>query len=275
MQDSVYATEEFLAAAGRASPVRVDKKTGEKYFVETLTGRHIDRRVGIPVTVLNNKGKPIHRLVGTFRTLEAAYGFIVSNCPPAHVGPARQALCDYYGQPVGNLKLGPSAEDLKNDPHADDFLVLDGPIPGVLLAADNKPKKQKQKKKKTSSNEIPKAAGKKKQKAAPKPKKVKFEAIKGTKGFSLIRPTAKPDATRAMVALETAIDAVGVRERLRKRGENDLREATLNGITYIWTDSVPAGKKQPRANMWAPTELGITGDFLVRAPKNFKLTWQA
>lgn len=268
-ESSVYATEEFLAAAGRASGVRTSK-AGEKYFVETLTGRHIDRRVGIPVTTVNDKGKARNKLVGTFRTLEGAYGFIVSNCPPAHVAPARTALCAYYGQPVGNLKLGPTAADLKENPNADDFLVVDGPIPGVLMAADHKPKKRKASGNKAAKGKVKKSAGK------PKPKKIRFEPIKGVKGFAMIKPTAKPEVSKAFVPLMTGLDIVGARKKIANRGTAGLREWTDDklGMTVIYTDSYPADKKTPRRNLWAPEGVEIHGDFLVRANKNYKLKWQ-
>lgn len=251
---ATYSTEEFISAAGRFGGVHTNKE-GEKYFVETGTKRHIQRRFGIPVETTNAKGKVSRRLVGTFNTIAGALAWAFANSPQTHHALIRNTLCDYYGQPR-QLSPGPTTAMLKADPSCDDRYANDANIPGVQLAADYKPKKRKATKRVDG-------------KAVPKTKPKKKPVLQGSRGITLVR--ASKNADKALVPLESAMDVLKARERMARWGSN-IAEVEQDGLTFIFQqspDEERAAKLKP--NPWAGDGQSIQGDFMVRASKKFKL----
>ena len=255
VEPSTFATEEFLKKIGRNSGVKTDKE-GNKYFIETGTGRHIEIRFGIPVTLTSLKGKITHRLVGSFRTLNGAYAYLIDNVAQGMLREAKHTLCHYYGQPVGNLNAGPTAEQILDDPTIDDAAIADLlELPGVMIAADHKARKRK------ASGDAAKAKPKK----APKAKAAKIVV---PKGYSLVGSSKNPE--KALKVLATSVDVVSAQERIRKRGAG-ISSVMFEGYTVFFTQDIANPKA--RANGWG--ELGITGEFLVRATRNVTLRYTA
>lgn len=259
MTDFSFATEEFLKAAGRFSGERTDKESGEKYFIETGTKRHIPHRIGIPVQTTNAKGRKTRKLVGCFNTFAGAYAWGIANAPQPQWENIRDAICDYYGQPT-TLRPGPTTEMLKEDPECDAHLEFDGEVPGVIVAGAAKPA-SKRGRKSSSSTGAKKSAGKKKAKK-------KIAALKGGRGFTIIRPVKNTE--KAVVALETANDVLKARERLGRTG-TQLMEVEQDGLTFIYQASLNEDKAEKlKVNPWAGDN-AIKGEFMVMSSKKFKL----
>lgn len=241
-----------MKAAGKFSGVKTSSE-GKKYFIETGTRRHINKRFGIPVATVSPKGKVTRKLVGTFNTIAGALAWAYAHSPQPHHELIRNALCDYYGQPR-ELKPGPTSAMIKADPTCDARFADDANIPGVMLAGEYTVKKRK--------------AGAIKEKT-PKAAKKKPVKIKGAPGITLVRATKNP--AKAMVQLEGALDVVKQRQRLAKMG-SQLVEVDDNGVSYVWQQAVNedrAAKLKP--NPWAGDGRAIQGDFLVISSKKFTL----
>jgi hypothetical protein len=253
-----FATEEFLKAAGRFSGERTNKETDTKYFVETGTKRHINHRIGIPVVTISPKGRKTRKLVGCFNTFAGAYAWGIANAPQPQWEAIRDAICDYYGQPK-TLRPGPTTEMLMEDSTCDAHLEFDGEVPGVIVAGAGKPASKRK------GTGVKKSAGKKKAKK-------KIPALKGGRGFSVIRATKNPE--KAVQALESAMDVLKARERLGRRG-TQLVELEQDGLTFIYQASLnEKATEKLKANPWAGDN-AIQGEFMVMSSKKFKLPFSA
>lgn len=257
-QTTEFATEEFLKAAGRSSGERTNKETDEKYFIETGTKRHIPHRIGIPVVTVSPKGRKTRKLVGTFNTFAGAYAWGIANAPQPQWELIRDAICDYYGQPK-TLRPGPTTEMLIEDNTCDIHLQYDGEVPGVIVAGVAAPKRTR------ASKGVKKSAGKKK-------KAKKIAALKGGRGFSVIRPVKNTE--KALVSLESAMDVLKVRERMGRRG-TQLVELEQDGLTFIYQASLnEKAAEKLKVNPWAGAN-AIQGEFMVMSSKKFKLPFSA